>query len=73
MKYKYFRYMLFRSPRCYFWCTVGARYERAPNCSSPAHTRQKLIRYILGNRKSVRKMSQKVVNVNRKYIQRLEN
>ena len=35
MKYNYFRYTLFRSSRCYFWCTVGARYERAPNFSCP--------------------------------------
>ena len=27
--------MLFRSPRCYFWCTAGARYEHAPNFSCP--------------------------------------
>ena len=26
---------LFRSPRFYFRCTVGARHDRAPNSSSP--------------------------------------
>ena len=31
----YFRYTLFRSPRCYFWCTTGTRYDCAPNFSCP--------------------------------------
>ena len=38
MKMQYFRYTLFRSPRFYFRCMVGARQERAPNFSCPELT-----------------------------------
>ena len=31
----YFRYTLFRSPWCYFWCTAGARFKGAPEFSCP--------------------------------------
>ena len=36
LTYKYFRYAVFRSPRYYYRCTIGARYERAPNFSCHA-------------------------------------
>ena len=36
-RYKYFRYTIFRFPRCYFRYTIGARHERAPNFSCPAN------------------------------------
>ena len=31
----YFRYTLFRSPWCCFWCTAGARFKRAPEFYCP--------------------------------------
>ena len=34
-RYKYFRYMLFYSPQCYFRCTAGTQLEHGPNFSCP--------------------------------------
>ena len=34
-RYKYFRYMIFCSPWCYFRCMIGAWHEHVPNFSHP--------------------------------------